>query len=200
MAIDDEVEIVVNHDPSSGNIVDGSKVPLPRFRKKSKTYVRSKEVRPEVILLPYAEVPGMDLSSRLYQLAEATVAKAKANEAAIQARKRPHVASLHAFGDSAFTLAAVDLAINNEASADTLSKASTLVKDGDHLNPSEAVLRSREGDLRNDIVATTHKIEYLLQYRAFVVSHHREVVQQLELRLPPPSLEEEIRPLGYVSA
>ena len=85
-----------------------------------------------------------------------------------------------------FRSLAADLAINNEASQSTIDAAASLVIAGDHINPSESVLRSREADLRNDVIATTHKIEYLLKYREFVVAHHGQVVKQLESRLPVP--------------
>ncbi|KAK0446597.1 uncharacterized protein EV420DRAFT_1484028 [Desarmillaria tabescens] len=102
MSIDDEVEIVVNKDPSSGNIVEGRKV-LPKF-KKNKVKEDAKHQQPkraEVIFLPYAEVPGMDLTSKDYRRAEAVVAKAAAHDAATQARKRPRASNDFAFNDSA---------------------------------------------------------------------------------------------------
>ncbi len=58
-----------------------------------------------MIFLPYAQVPGMDLNSKDYQLAEAVVAKAAANEAATQARKRPRASNDFAFNDSAYSMA-----------------------------------------------------------------------------------------------
>ncbi|KAK0476488.1 hypothetical protein IW261DRAFT_1421779 [Armillaria novae-zelandiae] len=58
--------------------------------------------RAEVIFLPYALVPGMDLNSKDYQLTEAVVAKAAANEAA---RKRPRVVNEFLFNDSAYSMA-----------------------------------------------------------------------------------------------
>ncbi|KAK0454185.1 uncharacterized protein EV420DRAFT_1481626 [Desarmillaria tabescens] len=196
MAIDDEVEIVVNCDPTAGNIVEGHKVPLPKFLKNKKAAQKDKaECHPEVILLPYALVPGMDSLSHQYQLTEATIAKGKANKAAVQARKRPHAASEQAFKDSLFTIAA-DLAINNEASQGIIDVASALVGIGDHVNPSESVLRSWEADLRNDIVATTHKVEYLLKYHEFVVAHHGQVVKQLESHQGPVAMEADSAPVA----
>ncbi|SJL11277.1 uncharacterized protein ARMOST_14680 [Armillaria ostoyae] len=120
------------------------------------------------------------------QAAEATIAKGKAIEAANQARKHPHTSTEHAFKDSSYTIAAGDLAINNEASQSIINAAVALVSAGDHVNPSESVLHSREADLCNDIIATTHKIEYLLKYCEFVVAHHGQVIIQLESCLPVP--------------
>ncbi|SJL18872.1 uncharacterized protein ARMOST_22474 [Armillaria ostoyae] len=120
------------------------------------------------------------------QAAEATIAKGKAIAATNQARKRPRISTDHAFKDSPYTIAAADLAINNEASQSTIDAAASLVVAGDHINPSESVLHSREADLRNNVIATTHKIEHLLKYREFVVAHHGQVIKQLESRLPVP--------------
>ncbi|SJL16069.1 uncharacterized protein ARMOST_19585 [Armillaria ostoyae] len=159
MNIDEDVDVIVNCDPTAGNIVEGHKVPLPKFLKNKK-------------------------AAQAAQATEATIAKGKAIEAANQARKRPRASADHAFKDSPYTIAAADLAINNEASQSTIDAAASLVVAGDHINPSESVLRSREADLRNDVIATTHKIEYLLKYREFVVAHHGQVVKQLESRLP----------------
>ncbi|PBK87887.1 hypothetical protein ARMGADRAFT_1034490 [Armillaria gallica] len=103
--------------------------------------------------------------------AEATIAKGKANEAAIQARKHYCASTDHAFKDSPVTIAAADLAINNEASQSTINAMAALVSAGDHVNPSKSVLHSREADLPNDVIATTHKIKYLLKYyRSFQAS------------------------------
>ena len=96
-------------------------------------------------------------------------------------------------------LLAADLAINNEASQSTLDAAAVLVSAGDHVNPSESVLCSREADLRNDMIAMTHKIEYLLKYREFVVAHHGQVVKQLESRLPVPMADDSPAPIASSS-
>ncbi|KAK0185572.1 hypothetical protein F5146DRAFT_1144081 [Armillaria mellea] len=118
------------------------------------------------------------------QAAEAIIAKGKADEAASQVRKHAHASTDHAFKDYLFTITAADLAINNEASQSTIDAAAALVSAGDHGNPSEHVLHSREADLCNNVIATTHKIEYLLKYHEFVVAHHSQVAQQLESCLP----------------
>ncbi|SJL18077.1 uncharacterized protein ARMOST_21649 [Armillaria ostoyae] len=170
MNIDEDVDVIVNRDPTAGNIVEGHKVPLPKFLKNKKAAQREKE--------------KAERRAEAIQAAEVTIAKGKAIEAANQARKRPRASADHAFKDSPYTIAAADLAINNEASQGTIDAAASLVVAGDHINPSESVLRSREADLRNDVIATTHKIEYLLKYREFVVAHHGQVVKQLESRLP----------------
>ncbi len=47
-----------------------------------------------------------------YQAAEATITKGKANEAAIQARKRPCTSADHAFMDSPFTIAGMCLLVS----------------------------------------------------------------------------------------
>ncbi|KAK0441731.1 uncharacterized protein EV420DRAFT_1649966 [Desarmillaria tabescens] len=183
MSIDDEVEIMVNKDPSSGNIIEGRKV-LPKF-KKNKVKEDAKHQQPkraEVIFLPYAEVPGMDLTSKDYRRAEAVVAKAAAHDAATQARKRPRASNDFAFNDSAYSMAAAELALNNESTQETLAIAAKLIAEGGSVNPSETVLRSREADLRNDIIATVHRIEYLIQYCQFVVNHHGQVIKALERR------------------
>ncbi|SJL12082.1 uncharacterized protein ARMOST_15503 [Armillaria ostoyae] len=172
MNIDEDVDVIVNRDPTAGNIVEGHKVPLPKFLKNKKAAQREKE--------------KAERRAEAIQAAEATIAKGKAIEAANQARKRPRASTDLAFKDSPYTIAAADLAINNEASQSTIDAVASLVVAGDHINPSESVLRSREADLRNDVIATTHKIEYLLKYREFVVAHHGQVVKQLESRLPVP--------------
>ncbi|KAK0211355.1 hypothetical protein DFS33DRAFT_1379320 [Desarmillaria ectypa] len=140
MAIDEDVEIIVNRDPAAGNVVEGHKAAQAAQREKRKSEC-------------HAEV------------AEVTIAKWK---------------------ESSFNIAAADLVIHNEASQSTIDAATALVSAGDHINPSEGILRSRESDLRNDIIATVHKIEYFLQYREFVVAHHGQVVKQLESRLSAP--------------
>ena len=58
-----------------------------------------------MIFLPYAQVPGMDLNSKDYQLTEAVVVKAAANEAATQAPKHPRASNNFAFNDSAYSMA-----------------------------------------------------------------------------------------------
>ncbi|SJK98296.1 uncharacterized protein ARMOST_01560 [Armillaria ostoyae] len=173
MNIDEDVDVIVNRDPTAGNIVEGHKVPLPKFLKNKKAAQAAQR-----------EKEKAERHAEAIQAAEATIAKGKAIEAANQARKRPRASADHAFKDSPYTIAAADLAINNEASQSTIDAAASLVVAGDHINPSESVLRSREADLRNDVIATTHKIEYLLKYREFVVAHHGQVVKQLESRLP----------------
>ncbi|SJL14204.1 uncharacterized protein ARMOST_17659 [Armillaria ostoyae] len=173
MNIDEDVDVIVNRDPTAGNIVEGHKVPLPKFLKTKKAAQAAQR-----------EKEKAERRAEAIQAAEATIAKGKAIEAANQARKRPRASADHAFKDSPYTIAAADLAINNEASQSTIDAAASLVVAGDHINPSESVLRSREADLRNDVIATTHKIEYLLKYREFVVAHHGQVVKQLESRLP----------------
>ncbi|KAK0479478.1 hypothetical protein IW261DRAFT_1564114 [Armillaria novae-zelandiae] len=172
MNIDDELEIIVNRDPSSGNIVEGHKIPFPKFLKNKKA-----------ALAAQGEGWGNTWLSRLPRLLSLVK---KAYEAANQARKRPCSSADFAFKDSSYTIAAADVAINNEASQSTLDTAMALVSTADHVNPSENVLRSWEADLRNDVIATTHKIEYLLKYREFVVAHHAQVVQQLESRISVP--------------
>ncbi|SJL18293.1 uncharacterized protein ARMOST_21879 [Armillaria ostoyae] len=175
MNIDEDVDVIVNRDPTAGNIVEGHKVPLPKFLKNKKAAQAAQR-----------EKEKAERRAEAIQAAEATIAKGKAIEAANQARKRPRASADHAFKDSPYTIAAADLAINNEASQSTIDAAASLVVAGDHINPSESVLRSREADLRNDVIATTHKIEYLLKYREFVVAHHGQVVKRLESRLPVP--------------
>ncbi|SJL13044.1 uncharacterized protein ARMOST_22623 [Armillaria ostoyae] len=175
MNIDEDVDVIVNRDPTAGNIVEGHKVPLPKFLKNKKAAQAAQR-----------EKEKAERRAEAIQAAEATIAKGKAIEAANQARKRPRASTDLAFKDSPYTIAAADLAINNEASQSTIDAAASLVVAGDHINPSESVLRSREADLRNDVIATTHKIEYLLKYREFVVAHHGQVVKQLESRLPVP--------------
>ncbi|SJL19028.1 uncharacterized protein ARMOST_22635 [Armillaria ostoyae] len=175
MNIDEDVDVIVNRDPTASNIVEGHKVPLPKFLKNKKAAQAAQR-----------EKEKAERCAEVIQAAEATIAKGKAIEAANQARKRPRASADHAFKDSPYTIAAADLAINNEASQSTIDTAASLVVAGDHINPSESVLRSREADLRNDVIATTHKIEYLLKYREFVVAHHGQVVKQLESRLPVP--------------
>ncbi|SJL18151.1 uncharacterized protein ARMOST_21725 [Armillaria ostoyae] len=173
MNINEDVDVIVNRDPTAGNIVKGHKVPLPKFLKTKKAAQAAQR-----------EKEKAERCAEAIQAAEATIAKGKAIEAANQARKHPCASADHAFKDSPYTIAAADLAINNEASQSTIDAAASLVVAGDHINPSESVLRSREADLRNDVIATTHKIEYLLKYREFVVAHHGQVVKQLESRLP----------------
>ncbi len=73
--------------------------------------------------------------------------------------------------------------LNNESTKATLALAAKLVAEGGSVNPSETVLRSQESDLRNDIVATIHRIEYLMQYRQFIVDHHSQVLKSLERRI-----------------
>ncbi|SJL19014.1 uncharacterized protein ARMOST_22619 [Armillaria ostoyae] len=176
MNIDEDVDVIVNRDPTAGNIVEGHKVPLPKFLKNKKAAQAAQR-----------EKEKAERRAEAIQAAEATIAKGKAIEAANQARKRPRASADHAFKDSlTLLLVSADLAINNEASQSTIDAAASLVVAGDHINPSESVLRSREADLRNDVIATTHKIEYLLKYREFVVAHHGQVVKQLESRLPVP--------------
>ncbi|SJL18988.1 uncharacterized protein ARMOST_22602 [Armillaria ostoyae] len=173
MNIDEDVDVIVNRDPTAGNIVEGHKVPLPKFLKNKKAAQAAQR-----------EKEKAERRAEAIQATEATIAKGKAIEAANQARKRPRASADHAFKDSPYTIAAADLAINNEASQSTINTAASLVVAGDHINPSESVLRSREADLRNNVIATTHKIEYLLKYREFVVAHHGQVIKQLESRLP----------------
>ncbi|SJL16567.1 uncharacterized protein ARMOST_20093 [Armillaria ostoyae] len=102
MNIDEDVDVIVNRDPTAGNIVEGHKVPLPKFLKNKKAAQREKE--------------KAERRAEAIQAAEATIAKGKAIEAANQARKRPRASTDLAFKDSPYTIAAADLAINNEAS------------------------------------------------------------------------------------
>ncbi|KAK0229591.1 hypothetical protein EDD85DRAFT_794076 [Armillaria nabsnona] len=175
MNIDEDVEVIVNRNPTAGHIVEGHKIRLPKFLKTKKAAQAAQR-----------EKEKAEHRAEAIQAAEATIAKGKANEAAIQARKCPRALADHAFKDSPFTIAVADLAINNEASQSTLNAVAMLVSAGDHVNPSESVLRSREADLHNDVITTTHKIEYLLKYHEFVVAHHGQVVKQLESCLPVP--------------
>ncbi|SJL11779.1 uncharacterized protein ARMOST_15188 [Armillaria ostoyae] len=112
MNIDEEAEVIVNHDPAAGHIVEGHKVSLPKFLKNKKAA----------------------------QATEVTIAKGKAIKAANQARKRSCASADHAFKDSPYTIAAADLAINNKASQGTIDAAASLVIAGDHVNPSESYL------------------------------------------------------------
>ncbi|SJL11885.1 uncharacterized protein ARMOST_15297 [Armillaria ostoyae] len=175
MNINKDVDVIVNRDLAAGNIVEGHKVPLPKFLKNKKAAQAAQR-----------EKEKAERRAEAIQATEVTIAKGKAIEAANQARKHPCGSADQAFKDSPYTIAAADLAINNEASQGTIDAAASLVIAGDHVNPSESVLHSREADLRNDVIATTHKIEYLLKYREFVVAHHGQVVKQLESCLPVP--------------
>ncbi|KAK0464096.1 hypothetical protein IW261DRAFT_1575392 [Armillaria novae-zelandiae] len=175
MNIDNELEIIVNRNPSSGNIVEGHKIPFPKFLKNKKAALAAQRDREKAGCNTLAE-----------QAAQAIIAGEKAYEAANQARKCPCSSADLAFKDSSYTIAVADLAINNKASQSTLDAAMALVSTADHVNPSENVLRSREADLCNDVIATTHKIEYLLKYWEFVVAHHAQVVQQLESHISVP--------------
>ncbi len=58
-----------------------------------------------MIFLPYAQVPGMDLNSKDYQLAKAVVVKEAANKTATQACKHPRASNDFAFNDSAYSMA-----------------------------------------------------------------------------------------------
>ncbi|KAK0216720.1 hypothetical protein EDD85DRAFT_962114 [Armillaria nabsnona] len=175
MKINEDVDIIVNRNPTSGNIVEGHKITLPKFLKNKK-----------VAQAAQREKEKAEHHAEAIQAAEVIITKGKANEAAIQARKCPRASADHAFKDSPFTIAAADLAINNEASQSTVNAAAMLVSAGDHVNPSKSILRSREADLCNNVIAMTHKIEYLLKYRKFVVAHHGQVIKQLESHLLVP--------------
>ncbi|PBK85013.1 hypothetical protein ARMGADRAFT_1087917 [Armillaria gallica] len=175
MNIDEDINVIVNRNPTASNIVKGHKIPLPKFLKTKKAAQAAQR-----------EKEKEEHHAEAIQAAEAIIAKGKANESAIQARKHPCTSTDHAFKDSPFTIAAADLAINNEASQSTVDAVATLVSARDHINPSESVLHSREADLRNNVIAMTHKIEYLLKYREFVVTHHGQVIKQLESHLPVP--------------
>ncbi|SJL04174.1 uncharacterized protein ARMOST_07534 [Armillaria ostoyae] len=172
MNIDEDVNVIVNRNPTAGNIVEGHKVSLPKFLKNKKAAQREKE--------------KVEHRAEVIQATEVTIAKGKAIKAANQARKRPRASTDNAFKDFPYTIAVADLAINNKASQGTIDATASLVIAGDHINPSESVLHSREADLHNDVIATTHKIEYLLKYREFVVAHHGQVIKQLESHLPVP--------------
>ncbi|SJL17286.1 uncharacterized protein ARMOST_20833 [Armillaria ostoyae] len=172
MNIDEDIDVIVNHNLTAGNIIEGHKVPLLKFLKNKKAAQREKE--------------KAEQCAEAIQAAEATIAKGKAIKAANQARKHSRASADLAFKDSPYTIAAADLAINNEASQSTIDTTASLVIAGDHINPSKSVLHSREADLHNDVIATTHKIEYLLKYQEFVIAHHGQVIKQLESCLPVP--------------
>ncbi|SJL14285.1 uncharacterized protein ARMOST_17741 [Armillaria ostoyae] len=112
MNIDEDIDVIVNRDPAAGNIVEGHKVPLPKFLKNKKAA----------------------------QAAKAAIAKGKAIKAANQARKCPHTSTDHAFKDSPYTIAVADLAINNEASQSIIDAMASLVIAGDHINPFKSYL------------------------------------------------------------
>ncbi|SJL18238.1 uncharacterized protein ARMOST_21816 [Armillaria ostoyae] len=115
MNIDEDVDVIVNRDPTAGNIVEGHKVPLPKFLKNKKAAQAAQR-----------EKEKAERRAEAIQAAEATIAKGKAIEAANQARKRPRASADHAFKDSPYTIAAADLAINNEASQSTIDAAASL--------------------------------------------------------------------------
>ncbi|PBK85504.1 hypothetical protein ARMGADRAFT_1036258 [Armillaria gallica] len=173
MNINKDVDVIVNHDSTSGNIIEGHKITLPKFLKNKK-------------------------ASQAAQATKAIITKWKANEAAIQARKHPHASADHAFKDSPFTIAA-DLAINKEASQSTINAAAMLVSAGDHINPSKSILRSREADLHNDVITMMHKIEYLLKYCNFVVTHYGQIIKQLKSCLPVPMEDDSSAPIASSS-
>ncbi|PBK82034.1 hypothetical protein ARMGADRAFT_1038919 [Armillaria gallica] len=193
MNIDEDVDVIVNCDPTSGNIIEGHKIMLPKFLKNKKV---AQAAQSKVFF--QREKEKAECCAEAIQAAKAIIAKGKANKAAIQARKCPCASADHAFKDSPFTIAA-DLAINNEASQSTINAAAALVSAGDHVNPSKSVLRSRKADLCNDVIATIHKIEYLLKYREFVVAHHGQVIKQLESHLPVPMEDDSPAPVASSS-
>ncbi|PBK84995.1 hypothetical protein ARMGADRAFT_1087905 [Armillaria gallica] len=156
MNIDEDVEVIVNRDPTTSNIIEGHKILLPKFLKNKKL---SRLLRPRE--KEKAEHPNLNSSFHKYHTVKVTITKGKANKATIQARKYPHASTDHALKDSPFTIAVADLAINNEASQSTINAATALVSGGDH-------------------------IEYLLKYHEFVVAHHGQVIKQLESHLPVP--------------
>ncbi|SJL15904.1 uncharacterized protein ARMOST_19412 [Armillaria ostoyae] len=129
MNIDEEVEIIVNHDPATGNIIEGHKVSLPKFLKNKKATQAAQR-----------EKEKAEQHAEVVPAAEVTIAKGKAIEAANQARKCPHTSADHAFKNSPYTIAAADLAINNEASQGTINATASLVIAGDHINPSGSYL------------------------------------------------------------
>ncbi|SJL15886.1 uncharacterized protein ARMOST_19394 [Armillaria ostoyae] len=129
MNIDKDVDVIVNRDPTASNIVEGHKVPLPKFLKNKKAAQAAQR-----------EKEKAERRAEAIQAAEATIAKGKAIEAANQAMKHPRASTDHAFKDSPYTIAAADLAINNEASQGTIDTAASLVIAGDHVNPSESYL------------------------------------------------------------
>ncbi|KAK0214634.1 hypothetical protein EDD85DRAFT_798901 [Armillaria nabsnona] len=194
MNIDEDVDIIVNRDPTSSDIVEGHRITLPKFLKNKKV---AQAAQSKVFFQRKKE--KAEHHAEAIQAAKAIIAKGKANEAAIQARKRPHASADHAFKDSPFTIAVADLAINNEASQSTIDTAAALVSAGDHVNPSKSILRSREADLRNNMIATTHKIEYFLKYRKFVVAHHGQVIKQLKSHLPVPMEDDSPAPVASSS-
>ncbi|PBK83814.1 hypothetical protein ARMGADRAFT_1089040 [Armillaria gallica] len=175
MNIDEDVDVIVNHDPTSGNIIEGHKITLLKFlknKKASQAAQREKEKATKVI-----------------------IAKGKANEAAIQARKHPHTSADYAFKDSPFTIAA----INNKASQSTINAVATLVSAGDHVNLSKSILCSRKADFCNDMITTTHKIKYLLKYCEFVITHHNQVIKQLKSCLLVPMEDNSPAPIASSS-
>ncbi|PBK94520.1 hypothetical protein ARMGADRAFT_1029596 [Armillaria gallica] len=193
MNINEDVNVIVNRDPTSSNIVEGHKITLPKFLKNKKV---AQAAQSKVFF--QREKKKAKCCAEAIQATKVIIAKGKANKAAIQARKHPCASADHAFKDSPFTIAA-DLAINNKASQSTIDAAAMLVSAGDHVNPSKSILHSREADLHNDMIAMTHKIEYLLKYHKFVVAHHGQVIKQLESHLPVPMKDDSPAPVASSS-
>ncbi|PBK84805.1 hypothetical protein ARMGADRAFT_1036753 [Armillaria gallica] len=121
MNIDEDVNVIVNHNPTSSNIIEGHKITLPKFLKNKKV---AQAAQSKVFF--QREKEKAKHRAEAIQAAEVIIAKGKANKAAIQVRKHPCAFADHAFKDSPFTIAAADLTINNKASQSTIDAAAML--------------------------------------------------------------------------
>lgn len=170
------------------------------------TVAKAAETRPETVLITYSSIPGMALTSRAYLKAVDYLAKAEYADKL--SRKRQRTSSLDAFGDSAYmyagttlslfdfilfrsySLLAHDLAIDNQYSNEIVTKAKAVVSLRSYSDASEKSLRDIEGGLRSEIAVVTHRLEYNLQIRDFLLAEHSKAVKAIESREGPPPLEE----------
>lgn len=81
---------------------------------------------------------------------------------------------------------AAELSIDNEYTADVIAKARAIVAELPPFDGPEAALRNSEAGLHVEIVSCTHKIDYLLKFREFVVLQHKEYLNGIESRRPAP--------------
>ncbi|KAF8966391.1 hypothetical protein BDZ97DRAFT_1917502 [Flammula alnicola] len=121
----------------------------------------------EVVRLPYALVPNMDVDSLAYLKASKALAHSSDKSPArsdSDSSKRAHTEDSYVFGDSAVLVEASDLAVNNAHSQEVLAKASALVSHKISSSGDELAHRKVIGEIQAELVVGLHCIEFHLQH------------------------------------
>ncbi|KAF8969061.1 hypothetical protein BDZ97DRAFT_1915758, partial [Flammula alnicola] len=138
----------------------------------------------EVIRLPYALVPNMDVDSLAYLKASKALAHSSDKSPArsdSDSSKRARTEDSYVFGDSAVLVEASDLAVNNAHSQEVLAKASALVSNKISSSGDELAHRKVIGEIQAELVVSLHRIEFHLQHCELLLKELKHMQNNLDL-------------------